>query len=43
MTVFQECTTIYAEIQGALRTLKSNAAANALKKRDAAKPKGKPF
>ena len=42
-TVFQECATVYAEIQGALRTLKSNAAANAHKKRDAAKPKGKGF
>ena len=40
-TVYQECTTIYAEIQGALRMLKNNAAANAHKKRDAAKPKGK--
>jgi hypothetical protein len=40
-TVYQECKSITAEIQGALRTLLSNAAANAKKKRAAAHKKGK--
>ncbi len=33
MTVYQECKTITADIQGALRTLQGNAATNAAKKR----------
>lgn len=37
MTVYQECKSIAAEIQGALRILQSNAAVNAQKKRGAAK------
>jgi hypothetical protein len=40
-TVCQECKNITAEIQGTLRTLLSNAAANAQKKRVAAHKKGK--
>jgi hypothetical protein len=43
VTVYQECKAISAEIQGALRTLHSNAAANAYKKRRAANAKGKFF
>jgi hypothetical protein len=39
----QECRTIAADIQGALRTLQSNAAANAVRKRDATRTKGKYF
>ena len=35
VTVYQECKSITADIQGALRTLQSNAAANANKKRGA--------
>jgi hypothetical protein len=42
-TVYQECTSIFADIQGALRTLQSNAAANARKKRSAPRPKGMSF
>lgn len=42
VTVFQECKSISADIQGALRTLQSNAAANATKKRGAG-AKGKFF
>jgi hypothetical protein len=40
-TVVQECKSITAEIQGSLRTLLSNAAANAKKKRAASHKKGK--
>jgi hypothetical protein len=43
VTVSQECQSISADIQGALRTLQSNAAANARKKRDASGAKGKFF
>jgi hypothetical protein len=39
-TVYQECNSVSADIQGALRTLQSNAAANARKKRSAPRPKG---
>jgi hypothetical protein len=41
VTVYQECTSIAADIQGALRTLQSNAVANARKKMAAARAKGK--
>jgi hypothetical protein len=41
VTVAQECAGITAEIQGALRTLQSNAAANVRKKLSAARAKGK--
>ena len=41
VAVAQECATIAADIQGALRTLQSNAAANARKKMAAARAKGK--
>jgi hypothetical protein len=40
-TVYQECKTITGDIQAALRTLLSNSAANAQKKRVAAHKKGK--
>jgi hypothetical protein len=40
-TVYQECTGITAEIQGALRTLQSNSAANAKNKRAQDRKKGK--
>ena len=43
MTVYHECKSIAAHVQGALRTLQSNAAANARKKKGAAAPKGKFF
>ena len=43
VTVYQECKRLSADIQGALRTLKSNAAAKARDKRDAARKKGKFF
>lgn len=43
VTVYQECESIIAEVQGALRTLQSNAAARARKKMDAARVKGKLF
>jgi hypothetical protein len=42
-TVCQECQSISAEIQGALRTLRSNAAANARNKMAATRKKGKFF
>jgi hypothetical protein len=42
-TVYQECRNLCSEVQAALRTLKSNAAANADKKRRAGRPKGKFF
>jgi hypothetical protein len=41
VTVCQECESVAADVQGALRTLQSNAAANARNKRDAARKKGK--
>jgi hypothetical protein len=40
VAVYQECTSISADIQGALRTLQMNAAANARKKRSATQAKG---
>ena len=42
VSVYQECKSISADLQGALRTLQSNAAANATKKRGAA-ARGKSF
>jgi hypothetical protein len=42
-TVYQECNNIAADVEGALRTLQSNAAANARKKMAAARTKGKLF
>jgi hypothetical protein len=41
MSVYQECKSISTDVQGALRTLQSNAAANAVKKRGAAAKRGK--
>jgi hypothetical protein len=41
VSVYQECKAISAELQGALRTLQSNAAANATKKRGATSARGK--
>jgi hypothetical protein len=41
--VYQECQAVSADIQGALRTLQSNAALNARKKMDAARKKNKYF
>jgi uncharacterized protein YoxC len=43
VSVYQECKSIAADVQGALRTLQSNAASNATKKRGAARAKGKHF
>jgi uncharacterized protein YoxC len=43
VTVYHECKSISANVQGALRTLQSNAAANANKKKHAASAKGKFF
>jgi hypothetical protein len=43
VTVYQECKRISADVQGALRTLQSNAAANAHKKKGATGAKGKYF
>jgi hypothetical protein len=43
VTVYQECNSISADIQGALRTLQSNAAANERKKRSRPRPKGMSF
>jgi len=43
MAVYQESKSISADVQGALRTLQSNAAANATKKRGAAGARGKSF
>ena len=40
-SVYQDCKSIAADVQAALRTLQSNAAANARNKRDAARKKGK--
>ncbi len=42
-SVYHECKTVAAEVQGALRTLQSNAAANATKQRSATIAKGKFF
>jgi hypothetical protein len=42
-TVYQECRSIVADVEGALRTLRSNAAVNARKKVDAHRPQGKFF
>jgi hypothetical protein len=41
VSVYQECKSISADLQGALRTLQSNAAANAIKKRGATSVRGK--
>jgi hypothetical protein len=43
VSVYQECKTISADIQGALRTLRGNAAANKTKKRGATVARGKFF
>jgi len=43
MSVYQECKSISAQIQGALRTLQSNAAANAIKKRGETTARSKYF
>jgi hypothetical protein len=43
VAVSQECGRTLAEVQGALKTLQSNAAANARKKMNAARAKGKFF
>jgi len=43
VTVYQECQSVTTELQGALRTLQGNAAANAQKKRAATGGKGKLF
>jgi hypothetical protein len=43
VTVYQECHSLSADVQGALRTLQSNAAANARKKMAATRAKGKFF
>jgi hypothetical protein len=42
-TVYHECKSIAAEVQGALRTVQNNAAANAHKKKGESAPKGKFF
>jgi hypothetical protein len=43
VSVYQECKSISAEVEGALRTLRSNAAARATKKRGATQARGKSF
>jgi hypothetical protein len=43
VSVYQECKHISADVQGALRTLQSNAAANATRKRGATAARGKFF
>jgi hypothetical protein len=43
VSVYQECKSISADVQGALRALQSNAAANATKKRGATDARGKSF
>jgi hypothetical protein len=43
VTVHQECKSISTEVQGALRTLQTNAAVNANRKKHANSPKGKFF
>jgi hypothetical protein len=43
VSVFQECKSLVAEVQGTLRNLQSNAAANASKKRGASGARGRPF
>jgi hypothetical protein len=40
-SIYQDCKSISAEVQGTLRTLQANAAANATKKRAATKARGK--
>jgi hypothetical protein len=42
-TIYQECKSIVADVQGALKMLQSNAAAKANKRRGATGPKGKMF
>jgi hypothetical protein len=41
VSIYQDCKTISAEVQGALRTLQSNASANAIKKRGATAARSK--
>ena len=41
VSVYQECKSVAAEVQGTLRTLQGNAAANATKKRGASIARGK--
>src|SRR5262249_39007422 len=43
VSIYQDCKNIAADVQGALRTLQNNAAANAIKKRDALGARGKGF
>lgn len=43
VSVYQECRSIVGDVQGTLRTLQSNAASNATRKRGAAAAKGKYF
>jgi hypothetical protein len=43
VSVYQECKSVSAAVQGALRTLQSNAAANATKKRGETRARGKFF
>ncbi len=43
VSVYQECKSISADVQGALRTLQSNAVTNAAKKKGATGAKGKSF
>jgi hypothetical protein len=43
VSVEQECRRVSADVQGALRTLQSNAAAKAVQKKAAARAKGKSF
>ena len=43
VTVYQDCKSISTDVQGALRTLQSNAAANATKKKGATGARGKHF
>jgi hypothetical protein len=43
VAVYQECKGISGEVQGTLRTLQSNAAANATRKKGATGARGKPF
>jgi hypothetical protein len=43
VSVYQECKSLSAEVQGTLRTLQSNAAANATKKRGQTATRGKSF
>lgn len=43
VSVYQECKSILTNIQGTLRTLETNAASNAIKKKSATRTKGKSF